>query len=174
MTFLCLSPPRTRSAVKGSLRHTAAHLRSDGRIERKTCRLDLKTIHRTSHDTHANTCRVWLMLALFRVISQNSHLHRHGSCLTFNVHWLDRIPHPPPHSTPSLLYHLSGSIPCNPQHDVQVGRLAEHNSITNAQPTSAQLAGYHVLPAMMLVGPLWERLVHKLEHRCHNFDRSCA
>ena len=30
--------------------------------------------------------------------------------------WLDRIPFLLPHSTPSLLYLLNGSISCNPQH----------------------------------------------------------
>ena len=38
--------------------------------------------------------------------------------------WLDRILLPPP----SLLYLLNGTIPCDPQHGVQFGRLPEQSS----------------------------------------------
>ena len=48
---------------------------------------------------------------------------------------LDRIPFPPPHSTPSLLYPPNRSIiPCNPQQGVHFGRLAEQSLLTNNDP----------------------------------------
>ena len=53
----------------------------------------------------------------------------HGQCT-----WLDCIPLPPPHSTPSLLYPLNGSIPCNPPHGVQFGHLAEQSAIAGYDP----------------------------------------
>ena len=48
--------------------------------------------------------------------------------------WLDRIPLPPPHSTPSLLYPINGSVPRNLQHGVPFGRLAEQSPITGYEP----------------------------------------
>ena len=48
--------------------------------------------------------------------------------------WLDRIPLPPPHSTPSPLYPLNGSVPRNLQHGVPFGRLAEQSPITGYEP----------------------------------------
>ena len=48
--------------------------------------------------------------------------------------WLDRIPLPPPHSSPSLLHPLNGSTPWNPQHGVQFGRLADQSPIRGFEP----------------------------------------
>ena len=44
--------------------------------------------------------------------------------------WFDRILLSLSHSTPSLLCLLNGSIPCNPRHGVQFGRLAEQSPVT--------------------------------------------
>ena len=53
----------------------------------------------------------------------------HARCSRLNL-----IPLPPPHSTPSLLYPLNGSILRNPQHGVPFGRLAEQSPITGYEP----------------------------------------
>ena len=61
--------------------------------------------------------------ALFCVISQTSHPHQfmsNAQCTS-----LGRISLPLQQSTPSLPYPLNGSIPCNSQHGVPFGRLAE-------------------------------------------------
>ena len=50
---------------------------------------------------------------------------------------LDRIPFPLPHSAPSLLYPLNGSISCNPQEGVPFGRLAEQSPITRYATVSS-------------------------------------
>ena len=57
--------------------------------------------------------------------------------------WVDRIPLPPPHSTPFLLYLLNGSVSCNPQYGVQFGRLAEQRPCTTEKDVarSAHEAG---------------------------------
>ena len=63
------------------------------------------------------------MLFVITIVILSGTFHvTHAQCT-----WLDRIPLPPQHSTPSLLYPLNGSIPCNPQHGVPFGRLAEQS-----------------------------------------------
>ena len=91
--------------------------------------------------SHTQTLfRVWLKRSsrfaarIVSVISNNSHLHRHGSCRTRNVHGLTAFLFPAAHSTPSLLYLLNRSILCNPQHGVQFGGLAEQNPMTGYEP----------------------------------------
>ena len=75
----------------------------------------------------------------------------HAQCI-----WLDRIPVPPPHSTPSLLYPLNASILRNPQHGVPFGRLAEQSPITD-------IVGSHLGGQTSL----WTPLTRK-------FDRDCV
>ena len=48
--------------------------------------------------------------------------------------WLNRIPFPPPHSTPSLLYPPDRSTPCHPQPGVPFGCLAEQRRLTGYEP----------------------------------------
>ena len=72
-------------------------------------------------------------LGLFCVISQKSHPLRLSLSHAQST-WPDRIPLPPSHSTPSLLYPLNGSIPCNPQHGVQFGGLAKQSPIADHRP----------------------------------------
>ena len=81
--------------------------------------------------THANTFFACASCLHFCVISQKSHPRRRVSCRTRYVHGLTAF-FPPlsPRSTPSLLYHLNGSISCNPQQGVLFGRLAEQSPIT--------------------------------------------
>ena len=83
--------------------------------------------------THTQTlfC-VCLKSALLRHFSKESssqaRFMSHAQCS-----WLDRIPFPLPHSTPSPLYPLNGSISCNPQQGVPFGRLAEQSPTTRAR-----------------------------------------
>ena len=88
--------------------------------------------------THANTFFACASSLHFCVISQKSHPRRRVSCRTRNVHgltaflFLFRTA-----STPSLLYPLNGSISCNPQHGVPLGRLAEQSPNTRNATVSS-------------------------------------
>ena len=64
--------------------------------------------------------------------------------------WLDHIPLPLPHSTPSVLHPLNGRIPCNPQHGVQCGRLAEPSTITIFEPNDPVEVGSTEVPPVLL------------------------